>query len=82
MFTNFGALRRAETPGLQSPQREIRKKKDRFCRHDDIKVLHCLHYSLSLPLTSADDWNIEILKKNVIKNYVCNTRRRYTYKSC
>ena len=28
MFTIFGALRRAEAPGLQSLQREIKKKTD------------------------------------------------------
>jgi hypothetical protein len=54
------------TQGAHPPKRNV--KKQRFCRHDDMKVLRNLPFSRNQPLKSADDYYIGILK-NIIKTY-------------
>ena len=56
-------FRKGGVAGLQPPQSEI--KKTDFCRHNAIRLLRDLAFSLGQPLKSAGDWHSGILQNAV-----------------
>lgn len=53
-----------ELQGATPPNQNL---KNRFCRHDDIKLLRDLPFSQNQPLKSSDDYYIRILENKIKK---------------